>query len=141
MEFIDIDRGNWEKVVSLSEPEDRYVASNLYSIAEAQFYEKAISKAISSDGVIVGYTMYGEDDDNSDVFWIDRFMIGRPHRRKGHGAAALQKLLELGASMGFKRIETSTDRENAPMQQLLKKFGFNTDNEMRYGEMVYYYEC
>ncbi|MCG8363196.1 MAG: GNAT family N-acetyltransferase [Pseudanabaenales cyanobacterium] len=141
MEFIDIDRENWEEVVSLSDPKDRYIASNLYSIAEAQFYEKAISKAISSNGVIVGYTMYGEDDDNGDVFWIDRFMIGRHHRRNGYGSAALLKLLELGASMGFKHIETSTGSENAPMQQLLKKHGFRTDNKMRYGEVVYYYHC
>ncbi|MDJ0701913.1 MAG: GNAT family N-acetyltransferase [Leptolyngbyaceae cyanobacterium MO_188.B28] len=139
MEFIDIDRENWEAVVSLSEPEDKYIYPNLYSIAEAQFYEKAMSKAISVDGVLVGYAMYGENEDDSHVFWIDRFMIGKRYRRNGYGGAALLKLLEMGASMGYERIETSTESENEPMRQLLSKCGFRTNNEIRYDEVVYYY--
>ena len=65
MEFLNINKNNWKQCVNLTDKEDIFIASNLYSIAEAQFYPKANSKAIIVDGEMVGYIMYGEDEDNA----------------------------------------------------------------------------
>ena len=139
MEFIEITKDNWKDCAFLTDKDDKYIASNLYSIAEAQFYEKAFSKAICVKNEIIGYTMFGEDEDNSEVFFIDRFMIGKLFRRKGYGTMALQKILTIGKELGFNKFETSSVPENIAMHSLLKKNGFKTNNEIREGEIVFYY--
>lgn len=139
IELVDLDDENWKECVTLTDKDDIHIASNLYSIAEAQFYEKAHSKAIFIEGKMVGYTMYGEDEDNAEVFFIDRFMIAEPYRRKGYGDRTMQKLISLGLELGYKQIETSTALENHPMQKLLEKNGFKTNREIRDEEIVYFF--
>jgi len=46
------------------------ICPNVYLIAEAQFYPKAVPKAIYDGEQMVGYTMFGEDEYNSDLFFI-----------------------------------------------------------------------
>lgn len=47
-------------------------------------------------------------------------------------------LIDISYSSGFKRIETSTEKENTAMQNLLSLCGFSTDGEIREKEIVYY---
>ena len=58
IEFIDLNKDNWIECVNLHREEDIYIASNLYSIAEAQFYDKANSKAIIADEVYEFYLVH-----------------------------------------------------------------------------------
>ena len=138
IEFIDLNKDNWIECVNLYKKEDTYIASNLYSIAEAQFYDKANSKAIIINDKMVGYTMYGEDEEDSTLYWIDRLMIGKEFRRYGYASAALQKIKDIGQQNGYIKIATSISTANMPMQQVLKSNGFVTENQLRDNEIVYY---
>ena len=138
IEFIDLNKDNWIECVKLHTKEDIYIASNLHSIAEAQFYTKANSKAIVVEDKMVGYTMYGEDEEDSTLYWIDRLMIGKEFRRSGYASAALQKIRDIGKQSGYKKLAISTSTANIPMQQVLKRNGFVTDNQLRNNEIVYY---
>ena len=137
-EFRVVTRENWQECVALHSPDDTYIASNLYSIAESQFYPKAVSRAIYVDDQMVGYAMFGEDEERSNVYWIDRFMIGRGFRRKGYAVDGVSMIAERARAGGYERIESSTEPENAPMQRCFEKCGFRTDGEVRDGEVVYY---
>ena len=55
--LVDLTDENWEECVALTDKDDIHIASNLYRIAEAQFDEKAHSKAIFIEGKMVGYLM------------------------------------------------------------------------------------
>lgn len=143
MEFKEVNKDNWRECIRLTKDNDTFLASNLYSIAEAQFFDGAHSRAIYADNQMVGYTMYGIDTDNEpkpDVFFINRFMIEQSHRRKGYGSKALKHIITIGFEQGYDIIETSTEPENRPMRDLLEKNGFQTNHEMLDDELVYFYK-
>lgn len=139
LEFIELNADNWKTCAKLTTEEDhKLVSPNTYSIAEAQFYPKAISRAIAVDGEMIGYTMFGEHDDHSDLWAIDRFMIAEAHRRNGYGYQTMNAILDLGRAEGFQKFITSTLPTNERMQNLLTKVGFFTKHELDDGEWVYY---
>ena len=140
IEFIALNKGNWEDCAKLWNSEDRYVTPNLRSIAEAQFYAKAISRAIFNGKQMIGYAMYGEDEDDAEAWAIDRFMISSQHRRKGYGSEALRSIIDTGRTRGFRKFITSTAVKNKAMQSLLSKVGFTTKHEIREGEHLYYFQ-
>ena len=143
IEFTELTADNWETCAKLTTEEDVrevFVASNTYSIAEAQFYPKAISRAFTAHGEMVGYAMFGEDEDETEAWAIDRFMIAKVYRRKGYGHRALKAILAQGRERGFKKFITSTVTTNEPMQALLRKVGFSTNYEIRDKEYIYFLE-
>ena len=86
---------NWKQCIALAADESQreFVPSNLYSIAEAQFYPDARPLAIYNvDEQMVGFVMYGRD-----VFtgkWkIFRLMIDAIQQRKGYGRAAMEQVI------------------------------------------------
>ena len=88
---------NWKACIALelSHDQQNFVPSNLYSIAEAQFYPDANSMAIyNEENQLVGYTLFGRD-----VFtkkWkVFRIMIDRSQQRKGYGRAALREIIRI----------------------------------------------
>lgn len=87
---------------------------------------------------MVGYTMFGEDDNNSDVYYIDRLMISKDHRNQGFAAETITMIVEDGKKKGYKRASTSVEPENVKMIKLLEKNGFYTKNEMDGDEVIYH---
>lgn len=140
--FKNITSDNWKECINLklSDEEKDFIWPNVYSIAEAQFYPKAISKAIYDGEQMVGYTMFGEDEDDTNLFYIDRLMISKDFRNKGYAFETIQLIIKEASKNGFKVIGTSVDPENNKMQSLLKKVGFYTENEFDNGEIIFYYE-
>lgn len=141
IEFTKLDAENWEQCAKLWTEEDRgFVAPNTYSIAEAQFYPKAISRAFTVDGKMVGYSIFGEDEDDAKAWAIDRFMIAKEYRKKGYGYNAMKAIIDQGRERGFRRFITSTVTTNEPMQAMLRKVGFVTEHEIRDKEYLYFLE-
>ncbi len=140
IELVALDKDNWETCVNLTDKGDKHIYPNLFSIAEAQFYDKAISRAIYVDQEMVGYAMYGEDEDDPRAWVIDRFMIAKAFRRKGYGGEAIKRIMDLGRSRGYRRFTTSTESTNIAMRILLTKLGFETDLERRDDEILYFIE-
>ena len=135
--FVALDKDNWKVCAQLWDAEDQFVTPNIQSIAEAQFYSKAISRGICVGEEMIGYAMYGEDEDDAEAWAIDRFMISKQHRRRGYGAEALCMILDFGRARGFREFITSTALKNHAMQGLLSKVGFTTEHEIRDGEYLY----
>jgi len=138
LNFVPLNKDNWNECARLWCAGDVFVTPNVQSIAEAQFYPKALSRAVFVEDKMIGYAMYGEDEDDSEAWAIDRFMISRNHRRKGYGLEAMHCILDFGRASEFSRFVTSTALENYPMQGLLSKLGFETKHEIRDGEYLYF---
>jgi len=132
IQFKNITADNWKECINLklSHEEKNFIHPNVYSIAEAQFYPKAISKAIYDEDKMVGYTMFGEDEDNSNVYYIDRLMISQDYRKQGFATETVQLIIKEAITKGYKKISTSISLENDKMKNLLKKNGFYTKNEL-----------
>ena len=139
MEFRELDRDNWLECAKLWTEEDRFIAPNLYSIAEAQFYPKAVSRAIYDGGRMVGYILHGEDEDHEDLYIIDRLMIAAPFRRKGLASGAIAAIVALARAEGrYSVVRSSTEPDNAAMRRGFERSGFRTEGEMDGDEIVYF---
>lgn len=78
---------------TLSEQQQKMVAPNAKSIAEAHFEPKAWFRAIYADETPVGFIMLYDDPDGPEYF-LWRLMIAAPHQRKGYGRRAVEQLIE-----------------------------------------------
>ncbi len=101
------------------------VPTNLYSIAEAQFYPQAVPLAIYDDaGLLVGFVLYGVET-ASGKWKVFRLMIDRAHQGKGHGRAAMEQVIErLAAQPGCHEIFISYQDDNHAARRLYASLGF-----------------
>lgn len=141
IELVKVNQENWQDCISLPTSEaHRWVASNLYSIAEAQFYPKATAYCIYAGDQMVGFTMYGTHEDDESTLWIDRLMIAEPHRGKGYGKAVLQRIIEEAKSRGLSRVGLSTGAGNTSAKQVFERVGFRATGEKDGDEDIYIYD-
>lgn len=133
-----VTRDNFDAVICLRVADDqtRFVASNVYSLAEAyvesQFYPFAIDAADEP----VGFTMYGFEEPTG-RWWIVRLMIAHAHQGKGYGRRAMELLIPLMVERhGMDSIITSYDPGNDVAASLYRGLGFVDTGEMDDGEHV-----
>jgi diamine N-acetyltransferase len=135
----EINADNWLAVLRLETlPEQNgFVASNAFSLAEAYvYYPGAIPLAIYNDDTLVGFTMYGLDDDDGN-YWIARLMIDRRHQRKGYGRAAMEQIVErLRADPDCSCVQISWEPENTAAGNLYEQLGFRLTGQIIEGEVV-----
>jgi diamine N-acetyltransferase len=90
---------NWQACADLrvARSQEAFVASNLYSLAEAQFYPPITTRAIYNGTTLVGFVSYGfrdiADPDDPILGWtwqIFRFMIDQNYQGRGLGLAAMR---------------------------------------------------
>ena len=134
-----IDKTNWEACAALKpKPEqERLIASNLYSIAEAQFLSGFSSMAIYQEASMIGYTLFGVDSDDQN-YWIYRLMIDQQYQGIGYGALAVQVILN--------QIQNRTDctafcligyhPDNGAAKRVYEKAGFVEEGLAPRGEMI-----
>jgi diamine N-acetyltransferase len=132
---------NWEAVVELELGADQedLVASNLYSVAEAQFDPDAYPRAVYAGKRVVGFLMYDvqKTEGKAQEASIYRFMIDRKHQGKGYGRAALSKSLEeIRAIHGVNRISIRYMPENPVAKPFYASFGFVEVERDRDGEVI-----
>jgi diamine N-acetyltransferase len=138
--FVEVNKDNWQECIKLptSEEHARFVASNLYSIAEAQFYPQTVQACcIYAGEEMVGFAMYGPEDEDETLFWIDRLMIAEGHRGKGYGRAAVQLILDEARARGFSRVGLSTGLQNVKAIRLYESLGFEATGEIDDDEAIY----
>lgn len=118
---------NWKACIAL-EPapgQEGFLPSNLYSIAESQFYSEARSGAIYNEHEqLVGYVLFGRD-----VFankWkIFRIMIDKSHQRKGYGKSTMMEIIEqISKEPDGNEILISYQDNNQVARKLYAKLGF-----------------
>lgn len=150
VELRKITYDNFNECIKLepNEEQKNYVASNIYSIAEAYVALTnneciPMPYALYNDDIMVGFIMlsYGEDDKNKDenVYGIWRFMIDKKYQGKGYGKEAMEKALELIRTFPHgkaSRVYLSYEPENIVAKSLYASFGFEETGEIEYGEAV-----
>lgn len=125
IKLIEVNKLNWQACINLpTSNAHRWVASNVYSIAEAQFYPKAHAYCIYAGQVMVGFAMFGIDENDETMLWIDRLMIAEPFCRQGYGSAALLHIINLALALGVSRVGLSTDPDNTVAIRLYECVGF-----------------
>ena len=139
LELRKINRDNFDEVIGLSVFEDQksFVASNLFSLAQAKVFPECLPMAIYLDDSLIGFVMYGIDCDDNE-YWISRLMIDKKYQKKGYGLAAMKLVLEeLWQDKDCERIFISFEPENAIAKALYEKLGFIADGRIIDGEIVY----
>ncbi|MBL8965908.1 MAG: GNAT family N-acetyltransferase [Spirochaetaceae bacterium] len=138
IDFRKIDEDNFDECVGLSVREDqRFVASNLRSLAQAWLNPEALPRAIYVENVMVGFVMYLVDSGGGKLY-LWRFMIDQRHQGKGYGTAALGLLERIARALsGVVRMELSTAPDNANGIKVYTKFGFVDTGILDDGEEVF----
>lgn len=139
IEFIEIDRHNFFDVIDLKVADEQksFVASNVFSLAQAKAYPECVCLAIYCDDVLVGFTMYCMDFDDKE-YWIYRLMIDEKFQGKGYGKAAMEELIDrIKQDRAHHVIYLSFEPENERAKRLYEKLGFVADGRVIDGEVVY----
>jgi len=135
----EIDRDNFYDVIKLSVADEQkeFVASNMYSLAQAKAFPECICLAIYHDEVLVGFTMYCMDHEDQE-YWIYRLMIDAKHQSQGYGKAAMELLIDrIQEDLQHRMIYISFEPDNARARHLYEKLGFKADGRVIHGEVVY----
>lgn len=137
-----VTKDNWRELIELQVGEDQkhFVATNLHSIAEAQFgYDEPEGGhwdfcpfGIYDGDSPVGFMMLGYDYSNSkQQAFIVRLMVDEKYQGRGYGTFAMQKALEVFRS--DERIQVvgiSYEPENHTARKLYASLGFVEPGEM-----------
>ena len=135
-----ITKDNWEEAINLTVKEEQknFVASNLYSIAQVQFLENFIAKGIYLNETMIGFTMFGIDQDDQN-YWIYRLMIDKDYQGKGYSSIAIEKVMEdikLHNNQDVSIIMIGYNPENIAAKNCYKKAGFIETELAPWGEQL-----
>ena len=151
-----VNTGNFDDLIRLTPDEEgkNYVASNIYSLAEA-YANLSAGRYAQPFGIyngetpvgflMIGYDIVDEDDDpekqyyirNSYLIW--RLMIDREHLHKGYGKAAMKLALDFIRTFPCGPADycwTSDEPENEVACRLYKSFGFSETGEKDVEELI-----
>ena len=144
-----VSKDNWNELIRLkvSDSQKNFVASNLYSIAEAQFgYDEKDNKGhwkfypfgIYEDDTPVGFLMYGINYDYPETQGlIVRLMVDESQQGKGYGKFGMEKVLEIfRADAKIENAIITYAPENEGARKLYASFGFVETGDMLDGETV-----
>lgn len=124
----EITRENFEEMISLyvNQEQERFVASNLYTIAQMQFKEEKIAKGVYLEDKAVGLIAYDLED-----YDIWRLMIDSRFQGSGYGKKALELVLDILRKDGrLKTARTSINVDNIAMRNLIMGFGFKENGKI-----------
>jgi diamine N-acetyltransferase len=139
-EIRPVSKENWKELIGLKVRDDQthFVASNLYSIAEAQFGDDDGGHwdfhpfGIYDGDTAVGFLMYGLNFEHPrQQAFIIRLMVDAQHQGRGLGRFGMQKMLEIfRAEPRVKCVGISYEPENEAARKLYASLGFQETGEM-----------
>lgn len=139
IQLKEIDRNNLDDVIhlSVSEKQKGFVASNLYSIAQAKAQPECIPMAVYNNEELVGFVMYCMDCDDNE-YWIYRVMIDEKYQGKGYGTKAVKEVINIiQRDKEYHKVYISFEPENELAKRVYEKIGFKADGRFIGGEVVY----
>lgn len=116
---------NYEAVCDLdvTEQQQEYVASNMWSLVESHYGQGHTCRAIYQNDTPVGFFMWVSETPEKVSIW--RFMVDQRHQNAGIGRVALNLALdEIKACDKVKEIEICYDPENPVAKGFYSSFGF-----------------
>ncbi len=115
---------------TLSAPQQRMVAPNAVSIAEAHFEPCAWFRAIYAGETPAGFIML-YDNPNQAEYFLWRLMIAAPYQGCGYGRAALALLLDYVRSRpGATELLVSCGQGEGSPEGFYQKLGFRRSGKM-----------
>ena len=132
IELREITRDNYKQCVNLrvSDNQQNFVASNVFSLTQAKYEPECIPLAIYTDDEMVGFVMYCVDIDD-DNYWIYRLMIEEKHQRKGYAFDAMMQVIDIIKQDKTRhKIYIDCKHENIAAQELYAKLGFVRTDEI-----------
>jgi len=122
--------------LQVSAAQEKFVAPNTYSLAEALFEPKAWYRAVYADETPVGFMMMEEDPEQG-KYYLWRFLIDAQHQGKGYGFQAMQLLIERVRRRPKAREMTLSyvPDEHGP-QAFYQKLGFVDTGEADEDELI-----
>ncbi|MBF2007787.1 GNAT family N-acetyltransferase [Chlorogloeopsis sp. ULAP01] len=139
----EINQDNWKECIRLktTEEQEKFVASNLYSLAESKFYPSSVAFGIYHNETIIGFIMYDRMDSGyqNSGYFIWRFMIDKNHQGKGYGKAAMQAVIKLlQQKPDCKEILIGYKPENIVAEKLYLSLGFQKTGLIEHGDVLVY---
>lgn len=130
---------NWKECIQLTVAENQQdlIATNLYSIAEAQFYAQSKPQAIYNEAdQMVGFVMYGRDA-FSGKWKILRLMVDAAHQHCGYGRAAMMQIIsEIERYPDGDEIIICYRNHNDVARKLYASLGFTEQNVDEFGKVT-----
>ena len=121
---------------TLSDDQQKMVAPNSVSIAQAHFSDKAWFRAIYANETPVGFIMLYDDSDKGEYF-LWRLMIAEPHQKKGFGERAIGLLADhVKTRPNAKSLGASYVPMDGGPEGFYTKLGFEPTGEVEHGEVV-----
>ncbi len=115
--------------MTVADGQEKFVASNVMSIAQSKIYPYLIPLAIYFGDEIVGFLMY-ERDPETEQFWLARLMISAHEQGKGYAKSAVRVLVEKLSSLpDCAEIFLSFVPENVGAEKLYLNLGFEKTGE------------
>ncbi|HLO34292.1 MAG TPA: GNAT family N-acetyltransferase [Anaerolineales bacterium] len=147
-EIRPVTKDNWRQLVKLKvrNDQERFVASNLYSIAEAQFgddepegghWDMFPFGIYNDDGLPVGFLMYGYNLAYAKMqAFIIRLMVDEQYQGQGYGRFGMDWMLErFRQDEQVRDVGISYEPDNEVGRRLYASLGFVETGEMM-GEEV-----
>lgn len=132
----EVTSANWAECAKLTVKEDqtRFVASNVWSLAQSNFFPGCIPMAIYADEVMVGFLMYELKDQICDLF---RLMIDGRYQQRGYGRAALREFIgTMKEGSRCRTIEICYLPDNDTGGGLYRSLGFADTGRIEEGEII-----
>jgi diamine N-acetyltransferase len=121
---------------TLSEQQQKMVAPNAVSIAQAYFSDQAWFRAIYADDTPVGFIMLYDDPEKREYF-LWRLMIAGPYQGRGYGRKAIELLVEyVKTRPGASELLASHEPIEGGPEEFYRKLGFEPTGEIDDGEIV-----
>jgi len=145
-EIRPVTKDNWRELIKLKVRKDQkhFVASNLYSIAQAQFGDEYEGHwdlhpyGIYEGGTPVGFLMYALNYEYpKQQAYIQRLMVDEKFQRKGYGRFGMEKMLALfHADDRIRKVSISYEPSNEGARKLYASLEFVEPGEMVDGETL-----
>ena len=122
--------------LAVSNEQNKFVAPNAVSIAEAYFSRYAWFRAIYADDTPVGFVMLYDDPEKPE-YYLWRFMIDVRYQKNGFGYRAMELLIKRVSSRpNATELLTSIVQEDGGPQAFYEKLGFKLTGDYESGEAV-----
>ncbi|GMQ98873.1 MAG: GNAT family N-acetyltransferase [Acidimicrobiia bacterium] len=132
-----IDDENVRAVVDLSVSQEQkaFVASNVFSLAQAFATSNVWVRAVYADETAAGFVMLADDPD-TERYYLWRFMIDERYQHMGFGRAAMSLMHEYVASRpGGTKVSLSFVPGDAGPGPFYKSLGYVETGEVKDGEV------
>jgi len=129
--LVEVGADNWRACAALRATEDqrRWVADVTYYLCLCAYGDTWHPLAIEVDDDIVGFLMWGVDDDDASR-WIGGLVIDALHQRRGIAKAAMVQAVRLLTSQeGCSGAALSYDPDNQAARSLYAGLGFVKTDE------------